>query len=201
MKTIISFDIDGVLARFDRAFVALINDLFDKNLALDYQPNSWEYEEVLTPAEMSQAFNRIKNQKNFWRNLKGYDNNIDSLQRFLHDEHKFFDVYYVTSRMDTEGESAFGQTARWLINYNLLLYNTSLLVVRDPGQKNHILRGLNVKCSIDDYLPTVIQSMAISDHQAYLLDRPWNQKNRPHDIKVVESVRQYIEEIRNGVLV
>jgi len=102
--------------------------------------------------------------------------------------------------MDTEGESAFGQTAEWLIDRDLLFYNTSLLVVRDPKEKNHILRGLNVKCSIDDYLPTVISSNQIPGHQAYLLNRRWNRSGRPKDIKLVDSVRQYIEEIRNGVL-
>jgi 5'(3')-deoxyribonucleotidase len=202
VKTTISFDIDGVLARFDKAFVAVINDLFDKNLPADYSPNSWEYSEVLTLDEMDQAFKKIKTIRNFWHKLEHYDKNIDSLQRFLHDECHHYDVYYITSRMDTEGESALGQTAEWLIDRDLLLYNTSLLVVRDPKEKNHILRGLNVKFSIDDYLPTVIQSAAIPNHQAYLLNRSWNRTGRPDDVPVVNTVREYLEEIRasKGVL-
>ena len=195
MKTIVSFDIDGVLARFDKAFVGIINDLFDRNLPSDYQPDSWEYEEVLSPAEMSLAFNKIKQTKNFWRSLDSYQENIDSLVRFLHEEYKQFDVYYITSRMDTLGESAFGQTAEWLIDRDLLLYNTSLLVVRDPKEKNHILRGLNVKASLDDYLPTVIQANGIHDHQAFLLNRSWNQ-NKPYEIKAVDTVQEYISELR-----
>ena len=197
MKTIISIDIDGVLARFDKAFVEVVNDLFNKNLPVDYEPKDWEYSEVLTPDEMSLAFQKIKTIRNFWHKLEGYTNNIDSLQRFLHDECRHYDVYYITSRMDTEGESAFGQTAEWLIERNLLLYNTSLLVVGNPKEKQNILKSLNVKTSLDDYLPTVIQADGIPGHQAFLLDRTWN-RNRPAGLKVVNSVREYIEEVRHS---
>lgn len=196
MKTIISFDIDGVLARFGRGFVKSINRLFpEKNLSLDYEPASWFYTEVLNPEEMKQAWEATIATRNLWKNLDSYEENVEALARFVHREHKNFDVYFITSRVDTPGDSAFSQTAHWLLERDLMLYNTSLLVVKEAKEKQAILRALHIEASVDDYLPTAISSNEIEGHQSFLYNRPWNVDGRPENLRVVSNLESYLEEV------
>lgn len=197
MKTIISFDIDGVLARFGRGFVRSINKLYPhKNVPLDYEPSSWFYTELLSESELKAAWEETISTKNLWRNLDAYEGNVAVLSRFLHNTHKFFDVYYITSRVDTPGNSAFSQTSEWLIDHDLLLYNTSLLVVKEAKEKQAILRALHIEASVDDYLPTAIASNEIEGHKSFLYDRPWNRIGRPENLRVVSNLEGYLKEVQ-----
>lgn len=42
-------DIDGVLLNFEHAFVRWLNERYDLGLPADYEAESWDFEEVLTP--------------------------------------------------------------------------------------------------------------------------------------------------------
>lgn len=192
MKKIVSFDIDGVLAQFVPGFIKAVKKVFpDKQIPKNYQPSRWEFSDILTPEEFPSAWKEAVNTNNFWSTLEPYEDNVESMKRFIASQHDRFDVYYITSRVDTPGDSAFSQTSKWLIENDLLWYNTSLLVVKKAEDKIPILRGLRIDASIDDYLPTVVSSSGVSGHEAFLYDRPWNQENRPENLKVVSNLEEY----------
>ena len=196
MKTIISFDIDGVLANFVQGFVKTVNKVFpEKNAPKDYQPDGWNFPGLVTPEEMKEAWDALVATPNLWLNLKTYFENVAALSRFLQAEHKNFDVYYITSRVDTPGDSALSQTSKWLIKYNLLMYNTSLLVVKEAKDKQALLRALHVEASVDDYLPTAISSNELPRHKSFLYHRPWNAEGRPENLRVVSNLESYLNEV------
>lgn len=196
MKSIISIDIDGVLARFGRGFVKVVNRLYpEKNLPKDYEPSTWFYTDALTSEEMKQSWDATIATKNLWLGLAPYEANATALAKFLHDEHKNFDVYYITSRPETPGDSSLGQTAKWLIKHDLLMYNTSLLVVKEAKEKQALLRALHIEASVDDYLPTAISSSELAGHKSFLYNRPWNVEGRPENLKVVSDLESYLNEV------
>ena len=195
-KLAVAFDIDGVLSRFTDGFIQAVNAVFPKkNLSPNYQPDSWGYEAVLSRDEFNEAWEKATSTSFFWENLIPYRANVTALQKFLLTYHREFDVYYITSRVDTPGDSAFAQTSRWLLDHDLLLFNTSLLVVHDAAEKYHILRGLKIRAVVDDYLPTIIKANEVPGLHAFLYDRPWNKADRPENLKVVLTLQEYLNEL------
>jgi 5'(3')-deoxyribonucleotidase len=195
-KVTVAFDIDGVLARFGKAYVQTVNGIFpEKNLPEDYQPSTWFYEDVLTHEEMTTAWDAAINTPYFWRRLASYEDNVKALISFLHTFHSEFVVYYITSRVDTPGKSAFAQTSEWLISRDLMMYNTSLLVVPESKEKIPIIKALRIQASVDDYLPTAVAANEIPEHQSFLYDRPWNKADRPEGLKVVLNLQEYLNNL------
>jgi 5'(3')-deoxyribonucleotidase len=195
-KLTVAFDIDGVLACFGKGFVQVVNSLYPKkNLPLNYEPNSWFYEDVLTKEEMDAGWNKAISTPFFWENLDPYITNVKVLREFLMTYHREFDAYYVTSRVNTPGDSAFAQTSRWLLDMDILNFNTSLLVVSKAGDKLPIFRGLDIKAVVDDYLPTAIAANEIPGLTSFLYDRPWNKTDRPENLKVVLTLQEYLDNL------
>jgi 5'(3')-deoxyribonucleotidase len=195
-KLTVAFDIDGILASFTKGFIRVVNDIYpEKDLPHDYQPNTWSYDEVLDAWEFKQAWNKVLSTPFFWEDLAPYSANVKLLSKFLLTYHREFDSYFITSRVNTQGDSAFAQTSRWLLDYDLLTFSTSLLVVTDATEKYHILRGLGIHAVVDDYLPTIIRANEIPRLHAFLYDRPWNKADRPENLKVVLSLQEYLDNL------
>lgn len=174
-RPVISIDIDGVLAHFTRGFIDIINKIYpEKNVPTTFEPNDWDHSEILAPGEAGKLWEEIKNTRDFWADLPSYSENVRALEDFLSDQSARFCVYYVTSRMDTAGGTAVAQTNEWLASRGLLRVDCSLIAVRDPKEKLHMLKGIGAAYSIDDYAPTVEMCQEIPNHEAWLLDRPWN---------------------------
>jgi len=195
-KTIISFDIDGVLAQFGREFTKAIRAEFpQKEVPYDFEPTTWEYTDVLTADEFPLVWQRTIRTPRLWENMLPYAENVEALAGFISREHNNFDIYYITSRVDTPGDSAFSQTSRWLMDHDLLWYNTSLLVVKKADQKIPIIRGLEIEASVDDHLPTVIAASKVPGHKAFVYSRPWNKQGRPDGLNTVSNLQEYLTEM------
>lgn len=191
-KKVISVDVDGVLSQFEHGWIKLVNKRFpEKNVPADFVPNDWSYSEILTPDEFKQLWPDVIATKYFWENLPAYGDNVRALGIFLREMDHKYNVYYITSRPDTKGGTALEQTRLWLRARRLYPEGSSIIVVRDPAEKEHMLRGIGAFASIDDYLPTVQRAMKIEGHHAWLLDRPWN---RPHgdEPHVAFDLAQYL---------
>lgn len=198
MRKTISVDIDGVLAQFARAFVGVVKSLYpEKNLSSDFEPNDWFYAEILNEAECKEALHAVFNVPYLWSGLEPYQDNLTALQRFVgsNELSSAFNLYYVTARAETPGDSAVELTSRWLHRHFIKPYNAQVVVVKDPKDKIAVMRGLKIEASIDDYLPTVVACQELPGHRAYLLDRPWNRSNRPAGLRVVSSLQEYLQEV------
>lgn len=194
MRKTISVDLDGVVAQFVPPFVQVINKLFpEKALPANFQPNDWLFSEVLHEDELKQALKETFNIPYFWGTVAPYQSNLEALEKNVWDVR--FNIYYVTARAETPGDSAIELTSRWLRNHFVKPYNAQVVLVKDAKDKLAIMRGLGIQASIDDYLPTVVACNELPNHDAYLLDRPWNRKDRPADLKVVSNLEEYFSEI------
>jgi 5'(3')-deoxyribonucleotidase len=192
-KTIIGIDIDGVLAKFTPVFIDSVNAVFpNKKISRSFEPNDWEFSEILTTDEFRPVWQDLLNKKDVWNTLDVYRDNFKSLEKFVHSQHNDFDIYYLTARCDTGGGSAFSQTSSWLLDKELLMYNSSLVVVRSPGDKPAVAKALGITAMIDDHLPTSIALSKVLGQGSCLHNRSWNANNRPSDLMVVENLEQFL---------
>lgn len=166
----ISIDIDGVLANFAAGLIRTANRRFRDRLSSDYEPTDWGYGGVFNPEEWKQVWTDIKQTQDFWEHLPAYEQNLCVLKKFLYDcsEH---DIYFVTSRIATEGSTVLKQTLKWL---ECRLGRCSVIVVPEAGRKKDVFKALGIDVSVDDYGPTVEECSKLEGHRAYILDRPWN---------------------------
>ena len=195
MKPKIAVDIDGVLAQFNKAFVALLEREEIASLPFDYEPTAWDYTPELTPAQLEAGFKALQESTVFWSQLDAYTENVQAVRRaVLRDR---FDVYFVTARMDTKGESALAGTKMWLQQHSLMQMNTSIVVVKHASYKPSVYAALGVFASIDDHYPSVVAATTTENvwkgHQGTLLARPWNNEEGRAGVRVVETVEEWLE--------
>jgi deoxypyrimidine-specific 5' nucleotidase type C protein (NT5C) len=192
-------DIDGVFAQFIPEVVTITNRLWpSKNVPLDYQPDNWDFPDILTKDEWKQVWLEIRKTHGFWRNATPYRKNIEALQLFTN-KHKDADVYFITSRADTIGESVLAQTFKWLNWFDLAPRSghSTIIPVADATHKAAVLRALQLPFFLDDYAVTVYQLQNISDLKTFVLDQPWNR--HATDLPRVFSVAEYLKIVeKNG---
>ena len=196
-KKVISCDVDGVLSSFESGFTKLVRKRYpEKNVPDDYSPKDWGYSDILTQEEQGPLWDDLREVPGFWTRLKSYPQNTAAMALFLQECWQKFDVYYITSRLDTKGSSALEQTREWLKSHGLFTPSTSILVVRDPKEKLSLQKAIGSVASIDDYYPTVAAATALlPDHQPWLLSRPWNEEYQAQmhsGIKLATSLQDYL---------
>lgn len=168
----IGFDIDGVLADFNTAYIQLTKQLTERNLfPPDYKPHCWSYPEALgyTPEEVKRVWTFIKRSPNFWADLTP-EPGAATLQRLYPDLVLNNDIYFCTSR---PGESAKWQTELWLA---VLLGNpVPTPTVLISSKKGSCAKALDLDVYIDDNYDNVWDvAMESPDTRCYLLDREYN---------------------------
>jgi|ERR1700679_724022 len=190
----ISIDIDGVLASFTEGAVRVGNKIFpEKNIPLDYQPPLWDFP-CYTKEEWSQIWTEIHNTPNFWLNLPAHMENVHGLEKYIW-EPKSADIFFITSRVGTAGDSVLEQTTAWLRNHGLYRSgHTSVIPVAGPKYKNMLMSALNIKFSLDDYGPTVVECNCNNEHKAFLLDRNWNREYIA--LPRLYSMKEYLDIVR-----
>ena len=133
---IVAFDIDGVLANFTKAFVQCINERFpEKALPEGYEPSNWWYTEVLTPEEIKPALAQFQSKNNIWLDMEELPGAAALRRHLATFAFRGIDVYYVTSRMKSQGGTVLAQTRTWLRRHDLTMANTSLIVMGSKKEK------------------------------------------------------------------
>ena len=190
----IGIDLDGVLANFNAGFVRIILQLFPGRVPEDYVQRSWDWSEVLSPSEYDQVFSQAMATWNWWTTLPAYYEDVSGLARWIA-SHTDQEIWFVTSRPDSEGYSATYQSRKWLESVGLWETDNSLNVMTVPHSEDKvdICSRLNIDWMIDDK-PETIESMDQFPYlHAALISRPWN-----HEAKVkwrVLSVGQFLSNI------
>lgn len=187
----IAIDCDGVLANFTKAYGETANRLFgDARYKDGWEPPDWNFGGLYTPEEDKRIWERIVATPNFWMRLDAYSDNIGALARFFIEQNNH-EVYIVSSRAVTVGMSNTQQTHLWVRSCGVReMHNFfGTIVVPDSNKKAAIYRDIGFDYSIDDKKETVEQcDRTKMSHEAYLLDRPWNQdanvKHRAASVEV-----------------
>ena len=166
----IGVDVDGVLADFNTAFVALILQVTGKVVPLP--PLTWHYHlEHITKEEHNAVWEVINDPgAEFLLNMDPLGDPL-YLRSVLADLHYAWgaDLYFITSR---PGREAKRHTEMWLQDHLDVKHPTVLI---DKGGKGPIARGLNLTHFIDDR-PENIEDVAhwSPSTRVFLFDAPYN---------------------------
>ncbi len=192
----IGIDCDGVLANFGHAWNHMVNTIWPGRVPPQYNAKDWDDYYDLSEDEVDLVWRRIKGTPNWWLSLDAYSDSIAALAHFLikASDH---DIQIVTSRATVIGLPTAKQTEIWLDACGVRAHHNYLgvLVVPDSNEKWRIYLSGGFDYSIDDKGMTIEQCdmihPALSNHQAFLLDRPWNQsatvRNR------IASVKEFLK--------
>lgn len=181
-------DLDGVVADFNSAFVREANTIWPGKLPTDYQPTSWNWDEVFTKADFSHVWEVLEKKPNWWLSMHPYAENVRAiaLHRIRHPEDE---IFYVTARHQVAGMPTMHQTQTWLQQCGIGGLGTSV-IVDNSGNKSAIFNALGCDANIDDKLEAVIEHDR-NTTGAFLLDRPWNRDGRPSSIIVVSNLDEF----------
>lgn len=190
----IGFDVDGVLADFNTAFIERVIQVTGRDLfpARPFDIPCWAYPRYYgyTPEEESAVWRHVTDDPTFWLNLAPYDDAPDTLWR-LRELSCLNDVYFITAR---PGRLAKQQTEIWLATQSGdFMWNPTVLMSGDKGECARVL-GLDVY--IDDKWDNAV-SVAYAGplFGSFLLERPWNRNLGDKHIRRVKTTREMLSMI------
>jgi hypothetical protein len=180
----VGFDMDGVLADFAGAYREIEERVFgpvssatrpgDPEDQTDGDASGQE-PSASDAAEAHQAMRRkrdavweaIQATPNFWTTLRPLD--LNAVRR-IHQlaERDGWDVFFITQRPPTQGESVQRQTQRWLVEQGFDL--PSVLVIH--GSRGEAARALRLDYLVDDSARNCIDVKALADAKALLVTNP-----------------------------
>lgn len=181
----IGFDLDGVLADFERWYVGRAKQLWP-----GFEPKpEWDF--GLTKAQQEVLWKEIRGTRNFWFSLYP----MARIPVEAIDNHT---LIFITSRIDLdEGPTVEAQSAEWLRWFFHIEYPT-VLVVNHWHEKPELYRACRLDAFIDDK-PETVSSMLRKGQNAYIYDQPWNREfNFPNRAKTITDYIKSVEATCGG---
>lgn len=189
----IAFDVDGVLANFEKNVKMVSDEIFPGRMPEGYVPQDWDYTDIFNKKDWNSIWDRIYQIPDFWQRQPEISEAVKALKEFRMINKS--PIWFITSRQATGGISAKYQTQMWFLSRSLIGIGEldNVIAVSKPEEKRYWMELLNINVSIDDLGGTVARHNEIYGHKAYLLDQPWNKK----DVLLprVYSVKEFLEKI------
>ena len=203
----LGFDMDGVLADFQSAFREFETRLFPSQPALaagqpesvpenaDPEPAANRKVEAGTLYEVQRRREAIWDEicatENFWTTLKP---TVDGGVARVHEmmlRHRW-EVFFITQRPDTDGETVQRQTQRWLVQQGFDL--PSVLVI--PGSRGAAAGALRLDYHVDDSPQNCMDVMTAGSARPILVSSGAGQmisNARKLGIAIVPSIREALD--------
>jgi len=203
----ISIDVDGVIADFVSGFTKIANRRYPNLFPPGYVQRRWHFEanDVGCTKEMvDQVWADIQREPHFWLNLSLYNSKeAIALKNFLAENYGKVDVYYVTSRVPSGGNSVLWQTQAWLKDFHLFSDSCSVIVKPQGVRKEEIYEAVGIGWSVDDYIENIPIDLTATEHKGYLIKRPWNAEHwegeyKSENLLTVDSMEDYLNKVRQG---
>lgn len=188
----IGLDVDDVLADFIGRYLELCREMYGKP-APGVMPTDWNMLSLgLTPEQLEGVWRRIREEHNFWTNLKRVEGvNVNALDPLA--DHK---LYFITSRVPTIGNSVEYQTAQWLLF--ALAQEFPTVIVTD--KKGPVAAALELDYFIDDRPKNCNE---VKDHRpacnVFMKSTAHNAGQTYRGINRVRDVNEFVEEIKKAV--
>ncbi len=184
----VGIDMDGVIADFRSAFRdaagALASEIGD---ASETTPGP------LTETEIRRAWKSVSARPNWWIGLRAFEPRQISRLYALARQWKW-EVFFLTKRPATEGDSVQVQSQWWLEQHGFFL--PSVLTV--PGSRGEIANALRLDIVVDDQFVNCVEVISASPSKALLMSRdPHARAERAHaldrGIGVVATLEEAID--------
>ena len=168
----VGLDIDGVLADFITPYLHRLAECAGcEPIEADaYSDLFFAGHPSLTKAIVSQCLSEIARDEDFWHGLTSIPSTrqwaiIDRLSR----ERR---LVFITHRIKQECFDIASVTSRWLDNQGV----TDPVVHVTEEKKSQLIRSLELQCFVDDRHENCEDIANQTEAQAFLLQRPYNQK-------------------------
>jgi hypothetical protein len=172
----VGFDVDGVLADFNSAFINRIIDVTGEDrfpprpfdIPTWYYPEHYGYSKEATDFQTGTVWASVKNDPLFWEFLFGYSWTQETLDHLSFQvRNNGWEVYFITDRPGVRTKQ---QTENWLKRYSFS--NPTVLI---SGQKALAAKALKLDVYIDDKMENVeFVAREFPSCATFLLNRPWN---------------------------
>jgi len=186
----IGIDVDGVVYDFVSAFRGLAQQTFGKDFpttSSDWDFSNWGF----TADEYKHLWTRVRGSLDwFLDNERPYSFAVESLSRLKNHE-----LYFITTRCPTQGESVLRQTQ---LQLNKLGVEFPTVVVR--FDKGPVVKGLSLDFYIDDYVENLKRAEECSPNtKLFLVSQTYNnQLPVPDSWSRINSLKEFAERIENA---
>jgi hypothetical protein len=181
MSIRVGFDVDGVVANFNKTFRDTARQVEGATgaLAADAMKRVWDH---------------ISRTPQWWLQLDAYEpQQIERLYRVSRERR--WEVYFMTTRPSSAGETTQFQTQWWLEGHGFAL--PAVLTV--PGSRGDAANALKLDIAVDDRLTNCVDIIAASRAKAILLQRNEDQTPREQalarGIAVVSTLEAAIDAV------
>ena len=195
-KPIIGLDVDGVLAAFDEKFLQLSRKYLAKP-PKDWQQTHWHFEDcgVFTAKDVDYIWTEFRNTRNMWMQLKKRSKTNELMRKANQ-----LELFFITSRVSTDGLSTEAQTQEWLCN-NYAIKNANVFITPDAREKGRVAESLGLEWFIDDKESCCEEvKAAVPKCKVFILDTTYSKKfdNEKLGIRRAESVNEFIRLAAEG---
>jgi hypothetical protein len=155
----LGIDVDGVVADFRTAFRALAGR--ELGAAAPAQ------ESELTKAHVDRLWRSVAATPNWWLELPAYE--PDQIARlYARARQSRWEVFFMTSRPPSDGDSVQLQTQVWLERHGFFLPSVMTL---PAGARGELARSLRLDLALDDRLVNCIEVISASNSKAVMMLR------------------------------
>lgn len=190
MSLRVAFDIDGVLADFRRAFRETAQAVSGRTPAGGTSPDS----DTMTAGEMKRVWEAIGRTPQWWLTLQAYEP-PEIARLYALSRERRWEVYFMTTRPPSAGETPQFQTQWWLESQGFHL--PSVLTV--PGSRGELANALRLDAFVDDRLMNCVDAIAASRAKAICLMREATADEREQalarGIAVTATLREAIDAV------
>ena len=190
----IGVDVDGVLADFNRAYIAKVKEVLGIDLtsvSASY-PDIWDYHLVhLTAEQAEEVDRRIGASDSFWKELQIIDMDARVAMSHLADlADQGHDIYFITSRK--KGKKLKEQTELWLRRRGFNF--PTVLLTKTAADKAAVIGGLKLDMFVDDNVDNVNEvAKANPNTRVYMIQRSWNKGAKLEGVTEVGSLMKMLE--------
>jgi hypothetical protein len=165
----LGIDVDGVVADFRTAFRAIA----ERELGI--APDDIENE--LSKPEVERLWRNVSAASNWWLDVPAYE--PDQIERLYAQVRRArWEVFFMTSRPPSAGDSVQLQTQVWLERYGFYLPS---VLTTPSGARGELARALRLDLALDDRLVNCLEIISASNAKALMILRA------PSDPKAAET--------------
>ena len=155
----LGLDVDGVVADFRSAFRALA----ERELGIAAN----DAESDLSKADIERLWRTVAGTSNWWLDVPPYE--PDQLERlYTRMRHSRWEVFFMTSRPPSGGDSVQLQTQVWLERHGFLM---PAVLTAPAGARGELARALRLDLALDDRLVNCLEIISASNSKAVLVLR------------------------------